>query len=126
MQTVQITSGQFTANNNFSGYNAKGERIHIPARQLEILGINKETKIQFPIFCLVVEKEFAQLDADRNPTGGTFKRLQAGSTFLTKAEMIAAVNGDRMLALEVEADFKAQATSAGLTTEDLAVLNAAI
>lgn len=122
MQTVAILSGNFTGANNFSGYNASGKRIHIPARQLESLGITKESKIQYPLYATVVEREFDVLDDSGNPTGEKFKREQAGSIFLNKADLINAVNADKVLALEAHADLQAKAKASNLTEDAMNAL----
>lgn len=120
MQTVAILSGNFTGSGNFSGYNAAGQRIHVPARTLETIGLTKDSKITFPLYALVVEREFDELNADGEPTGVKFKRNQAGSIFLNKADMINAANADKMLNIETAAALKTQATAAGLTDDAVA------
>jgi hypothetical protein len=122
MQTVTILSGNFTGSGNFSGYNNAGQRFHIPARVMENIGITKESKIAFPLFALVVEREFDELNVDGDPTGVKFKRLQAGSIFLNKADMITAANADKMLNIETAAALKTQATAAGLTEDAISSL----
>jgi hypothetical protein len=122
MQTVAILSGNFTGANNFSGYNASGKRIHVPARQLENLGINKDTKIQYPLYALVVEREFDVLDENSNPTGEKFKREQAGSIFLNKTDMINAVNADKLLTIEAHADLQSKAKASNLTDDAMSAL----
>lgn len=122
MQTVAIISGNFTGSNNFSGYNALGKRIHVPARQLENLGITKETKIQFPLYAVVTEREFDVLDDSGNPTGEKFKREQAGSIFKTKEEMINAVNADKLLTIEAHADLQSKAKASNLTEDAMSAL----
>lgn len=126
MQTVTILSGNFTTNGNLSGYNASGQRIHIPARQLEALGISPDSKIDWPIYSLVVEREFSAVDANGQPTGEKFKRLQAGSTFLTEEAMIEAANADKLLAIKTQQALRTQANSAGLSEQAVdALVNAA-
>jgi hypothetical protein len=122
MQTVAILSGSFTDNGNFSGYNAAGQRVHVPARTMESIQLTKDSKIAFPLYALVVEREFDVVDADNEPTGKTFKRQQAGSIFLNKADMIAAANADKMLTIETAAALKTQATAAGLTEDAISGL----
>lgn len=122
MLTVAILSGNFTGANNFSGYNAQGQRIHVPARQMENLGLNKDSKIDFPLYALVVEREFDELNENGEPTGVKFKRQQAGSIFKTKAEMIAAANADKMLNIETAAALQSSAKAAGLTEDAVSAL----
>lgn len=117
MKTVAILSGSFTQNGNFSGYNAAGQRIHISGRTLEAAGIKKGDTINYPLYALVVEREFDSLDENGNPTGEKFKREQAGSVFTTKAAMIEAANADKMLAVETAAALKAEASAAGISEQ---------
>ena len=101
-------------------------RIHIPARQLEALGISPDSKIDWPIYSLVVEREFSAVDANGQPTGEKFKRLQAGSTFLTEEAMIEAANADKLLAIKTQQALRTQANSAGLSEQAVdALVNAA-
>lgn len=127
MNTVTIVSGNFSkSGNNFTGYNAVGERIHVPMRQMENLGYNKDSKVEFPLYAVVVEREFNTLGADGKPTDETFKRLQAGSLFKTKAELIEAANADKVLAIETKSALVKQASTAGLSEEAInALTNAA-
>jgi hypothetical protein len=134
MKTVTIVSGNFSkSGNNFTGYNNIGERIHIPMRQIENLGFTKESKIPFPLFAIVVDKEFDKLDTDGKKTGETFTRPQAGSIFKTSAEMVVAVNADSKIKADAEADLKiyeieravslkAKATAAGLSEQTVEAL----
>ena len=122
MQTVAILSGNWSANGNFSGYNAAGQRIHIPARQMENLGLTRDSKIEYPIYTLVVEREFNELDEAGNPTDKTFKRLQAGSTFKTEEGMISAKNADKVLEIKAQKALVTEATSAGLTEDAVKAL----
>lgn len=118
MKTVAILSGNFTENGNFSGYNASGARIHVNGRTMESAGIKKGDTVKFPLFATVVEREFNVLDEQGNPKEGeTFKREQAGAIFTNKQALIEAVNADKLLAVEAEADLKAKATAIGLTEE---------
>ena len=115
MKTVAILSGAFTANGNFSGYNATGARIHVSGRTMEAAGIKKGDDLKFPLYAIVVEREFNVLDEQGNPTDEKFKREQAGSVFTTKDAMIAAANADAELVIETKAALKTSATAAGLT-----------
>ena len=114
-QTTAILSGNFTTNGNFSGYNAAGDRIHIPARQMESLGLNKDSKIKFPLYSLVRQREFSSVDTNGQPTGEKFTRAQSGSIFLNEEDMIAAANADDLLKLKTKANLATQAKSTGLT-----------
>ena len=117
MLKVAIRSGNLSnTEKNFTGYTATGQRIHIPLRQMEALypNFSKDTKVTFPLYALVVEREFDEVDKDNNPTGVKFKRLQAGSIFVNKAEMIEAYNEDAVMELEAKADLKSKAKAMDL------------
>lgn len=122
MKTVAIISGNFTDNGNFSGYNASGTRIHVSGRTMESAGIKKGDTVKFPLYATVVEREFNVLDANGNPTEEKFTREQAGAIFTNKQSLIEAVNADKLLAVEAEADLKAKATAVGLTQEAINAL----
>ena len=122
MKTVAIISGNFTETGNFSGYNASGTRIHVSGRTMESAGIKKGDTVKFPLFATVVEREFNVLDANGNPTEEKFTREQAGAIFTNKQALIEAVNADKLLAVEAEADLKAKATAVGLTEEAINAL----
>jgi hypothetical protein len=123
MKTVTFISGKITDNGNFSGYNAAGERFHVAARTMEAAGIKKGDAINYPLYALVVERTFNVLDEQGNPKEGeTFTRQQAGSVFTTEQKMYDALNGDRLLAVKAEADYKAKASAAGLTEEAINAL----
>jgi hypothetical protein len=123
MKTVTFISGKFTDNGNFSGYNASGERFHVPGRAMESISIKKGDTIKFPIYALVVERTFNVLDEQGNPKEGeTFTRQQAGSVFTTEQAMFDALNGDKLLSKKAEADYKAKASVIGLTEEAINAL----
>ena len=125
MKTVTIVGGNFTANGNFSAYDVTGiDRIHIPGRLMESAGFKKGDTIKFPLYALVIEREFNTLDEAGNPTEDKFTRPQAGSIFTDKSAMIEAYNADRLLTMEAEADYKAQASALGLTQEAINALQA--
>ena len=114
-----LQSGSFSEKGNFSGYNASGIRIHVSAQTMQTLGYNKAnaSTIQFPLYACVVERTFNVLNDNQEPTGETFTRLQAGSVFKTKAELIAAVNADKLLAVEAESELQKVAKTLDLTPE---------
>ena len=126
---VRIVSGSFTEKGNFSGYDPSGDRIHINAQQMENLGLKKGDTIAFPLFAIAVERTFNRLDENQEPikvdgVEQTFTRVQAGSVFKTKAEMIEAFNSDKVLDIEATANLKAVAVEAGLEGKVLDALTA--
>lgn len=90
MQKFVINNGNFSANGAFSGYTAKGERIHIFARQMESLGYSKGDDIDYPFYVIAEKKSYApRLDASGKPianadgTLGVTDRLTATAIFKT-------------------------------------------
>ena len=134
MSTVAIQSGAFSKKGNFSGYNASGVRIHVSANNMKTLGFDSTnaTTITYPLYACVVEREFNVVDENDKPVKDddgepkTFTRLQAGSIFKTKAELINAVNADKLLAVEAESELQKVAKSLNLTAEALVSLSNAI
>ena len=129
-KSTQILSGNFSAGEgkkgNFTGYNAKGEKIFVHKAQMETLGF-KENKDVKPFFAVIGEREINTLDTDGNPTNVMVKRLQALSVFTDSKSLISAVNSDAVLELQAKAALKTEATAAGLTEKSLeALLNASI
>lgn len=124
---VMLVRGQFSDKGNFSGYNSKGVRIHVPAIMMSELGYAKDAKdaegkpvkIEYPLYACVVERTFNVLNDEGEETDETFTRAQAGSIFKTRQEAIDAMNSDDLLALEAKADLYKGAKSFGLTEDTL-------
>jgi len=125
MKQTQILSGKFStgdkAKGNFTGYNASGEKIFIFKEQMATLGYKTDADIK-PFFALVATKEIATRDENGELTTTMVNRVQATSVFKTRAEIIAAVNADALLALEAAGQLKAAADTAGLTESSLAAI----
>ena len=126
MNLKSIRSGSFTAAGNFTGYTVAGERIHIPARQMEIAGYNKDTMPKFPFYCVSGERQFNVLDENGNATEEKFTREQAGSIFATKTEAIDAYNESLLLDIEAKASLKKAAADAGLADSLTSIIEASI
>jgi|SRR6478609_1804731 len=129
-KSTQILSGNFSAGEgkkgNFTGYNAKGEKIFVHKAQMETLGFKTDKDVK-PFFAVIGEREIATRDEDGNITTTMVKRLQALSVFADSKSLIAAVNSDAVLELQAKAALKTEATAAGLTEKSLeALLNASI
>ena len=130
MKPVSIFSGKLTAKGNLTGYNAAGERIHVSAQQLASINMVEAKDLKFPLYALTVEREFNKRDENNkdvvDPTTGlavTFKREQAGSIFVTKAEMITAMNSDKLISIEAATQLNTAVTESGLTAETLQLLS---
>jgi len=122
MKPITILSGNWSASGNFSGYDARGERIHIPARQMESLGYKVGEPISYPFYSLITERTFNRLDAEGKPTNETFTRIQAGSLFKNEDSLISAMNSDKLLTLKAQKALQTEASSVGLTEDALNAL----
>lgn len=118
MKQTQINSGKFTAaegsKGNFTGYNAKGERIFVNKLQMAGIGCSKDADVKFPFYALIDIKQINTRDEDGVITDVKVDRLQALSVFKTAAELTQAVNADVMLEISAAAELKTAATAAGL------------
>jgi len=120
MKQTQIIAGNFAgegSKGNFSGYNAKGQRIFIHKRMMEAHGWSKDGDVKFPFFAIVGEREIQLMDADGNLTEEKVFRTQALSVFPTKEAMIEAYNSDAQFELEAKVALGVTAKAAGLTDE---------
>lgn len=121
MKNYSIHSGNFSANGNFSGYTALGQRIFIHKRQIEALKWAKIEDVVFPFFVIGETKKIGQLDEQGAPKVNAnnepvlVDRLQALSVFNTKEAMVAAHVDTATLDISIKAAVKAEATSAGLS-----------
>lgn len=109
-----INNGSFTANGNFSGYTALGERVHIFGRQMEALGWKGNADVSFPFYAIGQMKQINQLN-EKGDTIGTADRLTALSAFKTRDDIKQAHADSSLLDIEIQQEIKAQANSAGLT-----------
>ena len=109
-----INNGSFTANGNFSGYTALGERVHIFGRQMEALSWKTNADVSFPFYAIGQMKQINQLN-EKGETTGTADRLTALSAFKSRDEIKQAHADSTLLVFEIQQEIKAQASSAGLT-----------
>lgn len=116
-----INNGNFTANGNFSGYTALGQRVHFHKRQMESLGWATNEQVKFPFYSIAEDKEIGQLDANAQPVVDAngvpvmSKRLTALSAFLDRTAIKQAHADSALLDIEIAQEIKAQASSAGLS-----------
>lgn len=116
-----INNGSFTANGNFSGYTALGERVHLHKRQMEALEWRANTDVKFPFYVIATIKQIGQLGTDGKPVVGenglpvTSDRLTALSAFKTRDEIKQAHADAALLDVEIAQEIKTQASSAGLS-----------
>lgn len=123
MKNFAIHSGNFSANGNFSGYTALGERLFIHKTQMNGLGWTANEQVKFPFYAIGAEKMIGQLDANGQPavnadgTAVQVARLQALSIFPTKEAMISAHVDTATLDIEIKSAVKQSATAAGLSEQ---------
>ena len=124
-----INNGSFTANGNFSGYTALGDRVHLHKRQMESLNWKANADIKFPFYTIATIKQIGKLNDKGQPaldplTGLaiTEPRLTALSAFKTRDEIKQAHADSSLLDIEIAQEIKAQASSAGLTDEAIKML----
>lgn len=128
MKNYVINNGSFTANGNFSGYTALGERVHIHKRQMEALGWAKQEDVKFPFFTIGTVKQIGQLDANGKPlvnadgTPATADRLTALSAFKTREEIKQAHADAALLDIEIAQEIRTQASTAGLSEQAINAL----
>jgi hypothetical protein len=125
MKQTRILSGNFAgegSKGNFSGYNAKGDRIFIHKRQMEALGFTSNENLVFPFFAIVGQKEINLVDADGNITEDKTLRTQALSVFKTKEDMISAYNSDMEFEIEAKVSLGKTAKASGLSDEAVKAL----
>lgn len=123
MRNYSIVSGNFSANGNFSGYTALGERLFIHKTQMASLGYSKDnaSTLKFPFYAIGATKQIGQLDengktkvnADGTPV--TVDRLQALSVFATKDNLTQAHVDTATLDIEIKSAIKQQASAKGLS-----------
>lgn len=113
---------------NFTGYNSKGERVHVYGRQLEAIGFKPGEDVAMPLFVIAEDKTFTRVDdKGKEIEGSSFNRLTALSVFKTRDEMISAHVEDATLDMSVKQAIRKQASSAGLTEAEVAeLINAAL
>jgi hypothetical protein len=123
-----INNGSFTANGNFSGYTALGERVHIFGRQMSALGWSKQEDVKFPFYAIGTTKEIGQLDAngkplvDANGVAVTASRLTALSAFKTREDIKQAHADSALLDIEIQQEIRTQASTAGLSEQAINAL----
>ena len=128
MKNYVINNGQFTANGNFSGYTALGERVHIFGRQMQALGWSKPEEVKFPFYAIGTTKQIGQLDANGKPlmnadgTPATADRLTALSAFKTRDEIKQAHADSALLDIEIQQEIRTQASTAGLSEQAINAL----
>ena len=130
MKNYAITSGKFTANGNFTGYDALGDRVHIHKNQMNSAGWKEDKDLtgKFPFYVIATVKQITPFDENGKPKTNTdgspalVDRLTASSVFANKQDLTNARVDVLTLDIEIAQAVKESATKAGLTEKDLANL----
>ena len=139
-----ISSGNWTSNNNFTGYTLTGEvrNVFIPEKLMNASGFETGKDIKFPIEVMAVEREVqpAERDSAGKPVlnkDGSFKlavkedgnlllitRTQATAVFksLTEKAKVFAQSDSRLFDAMVKKTVDEIASSEGLTLADVTAL----
>jgi hypothetical protein len=125
MKSTLITSGKFAngegQRGNFTGYNAKGNRIFIHKAQMENLGWTKDSDVK-PFYALIEERDIQTRDVNGELTDVVVQRLQATSVFKTQDELLKAENSDFELSIASANYKKSISSSAGLNESQVNAL----
>ena len=92
MQKFIITSGKWTAGDNFSGYTLFGERVHIFGHQMASIQFSKE-HTEFPFIAIAEKKSYsAMIDSNGKAVGQDIKdRLTATAVFKNEDAIVDAI-----------------------------------
>lgn len=125
MNKFRVISGKFTAAGNFTGYTAKGERIHIYGRQMESVGMKADADVKLPLFVIGETKQINPFDENGEPkmnadgTPELTDRLTALSVFKSKEDLVEVYVEEATLDMDIQKSIRERATSAGLTEEQV-------
>jgi len=129
-QLLVINNGAFTKAGNFRGYTATGKDIHIFPRQLESIGINATTKIDFPLYAIATDKTYgARLDSKTGlpvaylDGSFTMTRRTALSVFKSRADIKSAISEERTLVMEIDHEVNEFAKALSFTTPTEAAMS---
>ena len=126
MKTRTLTSGNFSANGNFSGYDASGERWFVHGRAMQTLGMEKDADLKFPLYAIVTEREIQSRDENGELSDTMVIRKQATAVFKTIGELVGAVNADVALDIAIKADLEATVSKSGLSDASVKALLEAV
>jgi hypothetical protein len=121
-----IQSGNWakdSKNGNFTGYNSKGERVHIYGAQMTSLGFKHGEAVKFPLFVIAMPKTYSKVDDEGKEIEGTeFTRLTATAVFTDQKALAGAHIADVSLDIAVKNAIKSTAKDAGLDEKAVAEL----
>lgn len=116
-----IYNGGFTTAGNFSGYTAKGVRVHIFQRQMNALGLATDADVKFPLYTIATEKPMPDtIDALTGESTPNAPRLTALSVFKTEDDAIGAHVSDGLFDIKVKKAVKQSGLDAGLSESEMA------
>lgn len=128
--TVEVVSGWFSANGNYSALTVTGDedRIFIPKRMMNAKGWNNDDDVKFPFYVVAKVRSF-KASVVKNEDGTerkveAFDRLTATAVFTEEEAMISAFVRKATLRKKIEVAIvkAATAVSADLNEEQLAAL----
>lgn len=128
--TVEVVSGWFSANGNYSALTVTGEedRIFIPKRMMNAKGWENDDDVQFPFYVVAKVRHYEGGDIPQEDgsvrTVKGFDRLTATAVFTEEEAMIGAFVRKATLRKKIEVAIvkAATAASADLSEEQLAAL----
>ena len=127
MKTKTFTSGNFSANGNFSGYDSGNVRWFVHGRAMESLGMKEDKDLVFPLYAIVTEREIQSRDENGELSDTMVIRKQATAIFKTIEELVKAKNADMALEIAIKADLEAIVSKSGLSDSSIkALLEASI
>ena len=127
MKDLVLTSGNWTAGGNFSGYDEELGRVHIFGAQMKAIGLENGSTITFPLFGRGEYKTIQVRDAQGELTEQTAERLTAISVYKDAKSFNAVKLAKEALKIDFQQQRKELYSSANLTEEEVnALLEAAI
>lgn len=125
---VEIVSGNFSKNGNYSAYDEDNERYYIHKRLMESLGWSKDADVKLPFWTKAGTREFNTLDEngevqlDVNGNAVKFQRLQILSVYKSREAMIESAINKASVDIEIHAGIQAKASVAGLSQKSIDAL----
>lgn len=126
MKSLEILSGSFSNNGNFTGYTLLGRagRVFVHKNQMESLGWTKKEDVKYPFYVIGTNETYNKLDENNKPVivdgkPETFERFTASAVFKEKAALIQAKVNAISIDVEVATEVKRSAEKAGLTEADM-------
>lgn len=125
---VEIVSGNFSKNGNYSAYDEDNERYFIHKRVMENNGWSKDADVKLPFWTKAGTREFNALDENGDTTYDAdgnvakFSRQQVLTIYKSREAMIESAINKASVDIEIHAGVQAKATTAGLTQKSIDAL----